>query len=130
VVTVDNRDGRLLPYLTANLKFEIDRRAGVVLVPNAALRWQPRAEQVAPETRDQLARGGAPAADHGEVWVAEKRFVRPVAVQVGLSDGLTTEIASADLAEGTPVVVGERAVTEGEGEASPFAPRLFGGGRR
>jgi HlyD family secretion protein len=129
VVTVDNPEGRLLPYLTTNLKFEIDRRTAVVLVPNAALRWQPRPEQIGPEGRDE-ARGGAPAADRGLVWVAAKRVVRPVPVQVGLSDGLTTEITSGDLREGEPLVVGERAATEGEGEASPFAPRLFGGGRR
>jgi HlyD family secretion protein len=130
VVAVDNPEGRLLPYLTTNLKFEIDRRAGVVLVPNAALRWRPRPEQIAPAARETPARGASEAPDRGSVWVAENRFARPVAVQVGLSDGLTTEITSGDVHEGEPVVVGESAVTEGEGEASPFAPRPFGGGRR
>ena len=42
---------QLLPYLTANLQFEIDQRHGVLLVPNAALRWQPRREQIAPDGR-------------------------------------------------------------------------------
>jgi HlyD family secretion protein len=130
VVTVDNPEGRLLPYLTTNLKFEIDRRTGVVLVPNAALRWQPRPEQIAPEARDAAMRGGPGAPDRGMVWIADTRFVRPVEVQVGLSDGLTTEITKGDVHEGEPVVVGERAGAEGEGEASPFAPRLFGAGRR
>jgi HlyD family secretion protein len=130
VVTVDNPDGRLLPYLTTNLKFEIDRRSGVVLVPNAALRWQPRPEQVVPEGRDVLERGSPAAPDRGWVWVAEKGLVRPVAVDVGLSDGLTTEVARGDLHEGEPVVVGESAGADGEGEASPFAPRPFGAGRR
>jgi HlyD family secretion protein len=130
VVAVDNPEGRLLPYLTTNLKFEIDRRAGVVLVPNAALRWQPRPEDIVPDARESLALGGATAPDRGRVWVAEKRFARPVAVELGLSDGLTTEIRSGDVHEGEPVVVGESARAESEGEASPFAPRLFGGGRR
>jgi len=130
VVTVDNSDGRLLPYLTTNLKFEIDRRAGVLLVPNAALRWQPRPEQVAPDARGSPAVGGAVAPDRGWLWVAEKRVVRPVAVEPGLTDGLTTEVAGGDLREGAPVVVGEVAPAEGGDEASPFAPRLFGGGRR
>lgn len=133
VVTVDNREGRLLPYLTTNLKFEIDRRTGVLLVPNAALRWQPQPGQVAPEARDALARAsatGGEAPDRGWVWVAEQRFVRPVAVQIGLSDGLTSEIRSEALRQGDAVVVGERAAADGEGEASPFAPRLFSGGRR
>lgn len=133
VVTVENRESRLLPYLTTNLKFEIDRRADVLLVPNAALRWQPQPGQIAPEARAAFARAAATeggASDRGLVWVAAERFVRPVPVQIGASDGLTSEIGSGALHAGDAVVVGERAVAEGEGEASPFTPRLFGGGRR
>ena len=37
-VITDNSSGRLLPYLTANVQFELDRRSNVFLVPNAALR--------------------------------------------------------------------------------------------
>ena len=68
--------------------------------------------------------------DHGVVWVLEQRFARPVSVQPGLSDGLTTEIVSGDIHEGEPVVIGDAPAGEDEGEASPFAPRIFGGGRR
>ena len=35
----DNSSGRLLPYLTANVKFEVARRDDVLIVPNAALHW-------------------------------------------------------------------------------------------
>ena len=42
VISVDNAGGRLLPYLTTRLQFEVEARTGVLLVPNAALRWQPR----------------------------------------------------------------------------------------
>ncbi len=47
-VITDNSDGKLLPYLTANAKFMVSNRPNVLLVPNAALRWIPQAEQVAP----------------------------------------------------------------------------------
>ena len=133
VVTADNRDGRLLPYLTTSLKFENEGRAGVLLVPNAALRWQPQPAQVVPDARAAFARGdaaGGGSPNRGRVWVAEGLLVRTVAVQVGLSDGLTTEIAGGDVREDQPVVVGARAGAEDEGEASPFAPRPFGAGRR
>ena len=43
VVVTDNSDGKLLPYLTANLQFEVDPHHDVLKVPNAALRWKPRA---------------------------------------------------------------------------------------
>src|SRR5207244_4435372 len=47
-VMTDNASGRLLPYLTANVKFEVDRHDDVLMVPNPALRWAPKAEQDAP----------------------------------------------------------------------------------
>jgi len=55
VVATDNSSGRLKPYLTANLQFEIEHRKDVLMVPNAAMRWKPRAQQVLPEFRDSLA---------------------------------------------------------------------------
>ena len=55
VVAVDNSAGRLLPYLTAQLQFEVERRKGVLLVPNAALRWQPLMRDVVPEAREDYA---------------------------------------------------------------------------
>ena len=50
-VNTENDDGKLLPYLTANAKFHIGRRNGVLVVPNAALRWSPLPNQIAPEAR-------------------------------------------------------------------------------
>lgn len=51
-IATDNSAGRLLPYLTANVKFQVRRRDNVLLVPSAALRWTPSVEQVAPEYRE------------------------------------------------------------------------------
>ena len=51
VVSVDNKDGVLRPYLTANLTFVVADKADALLVPNAALRWQPVADQIAPDIR-------------------------------------------------------------------------------
>ena len=53
VIETDNSDMKLLPYLTADLKFEVDSRKDVLLVPNSALRWQPSsADQIAPDARE------------------------------------------------------------------------------
>jgi HlyD family secretion protein len=51
VVTTENKKLKLLPYMTANLLFEIDRHEDVLMVPNAALRWKPQAKQIAPDIR-------------------------------------------------------------------------------
>ncbi|MCC6125958.1 MAG: efflux RND transporter periplasmic adaptor subunit [Pirellulales bacterium] len=55
VVGFDNSDLKVLPYMTANLRFEVDRHEDVILVPNAALRWRPREEQIVPELREEMA---------------------------------------------------------------------------
>ncbi|HEV8071444.1 MAG TPA: efflux RND transporter periplasmic adaptor subunit [Planctomycetaceae bacterium] len=65
VVTTDNSSGRLLPYMTANVKFEVAKRDNVLLVPSAALRWKPQPNQVVADAREAFAksskrRGGRP----------------------------------------------------------------------
>jgi HlyD family secretion protein len=59
VVETDNSNLKLLPYLTANLRFEVDQRKSVLLVPNAALRWKPRAQQTAPDVRETASRASS-----------------------------------------------------------------------
>jgi HlyD family secretion protein len=54
VVTTDNSSGRLLPYMTANVKFEVAKRTKVLLVPSAALRWKPQPNQVVADARESF----------------------------------------------------------------------------
>ena len=56
VVTTENEvdekgELRLKPYMTANVNFEIEHHDNVLKVPNAALRWKPRPQQIAPDAR-------------------------------------------------------------------------------
>jgi HlyD family secretion protein len=135
VVTTDNLDGKLLPYLTANLQFETDHRSNVLLVPNAALRWKPQARQIVPDRPEARPSGTAPLAEstrpakiYGRFWAIDDDGIRPVKVQIGISDGTTTEISGADVDVGTKVVVGE----DGNGDSgdadakSPFIPQMRG----
>lgn len=138
-VNTDNSSGVLLPYLTANVKFLVSERRDVLLVPNAALRWLPPgssagAERVGGAGQRSAQAGAAPEpgrqeAGQGTVWTVEGTAIKPIPVQVGLSDGAFTEVQSEALTEGMPVVVGEEqpAATAGAGYASPFTPQ-FGRG--
>jgi HlyD family secretion protein len=141
-VTTDNADGKLLPYLTANVRFVTGSRDNVLVVPNAALRWQPQSNQIAPQFRQAegtstAARrnpppASAPGADaagprHGTVWVEQGEFVQPVSVSVGLTDGTLTEVEGPEVAEGMRVVVGEPLPQTSGGpvpSASPFTPQI------
>jgi HlyD family secretion protein len=146
-VDTNNDDGKLLPYLTTNARFTLGRRQDVLLVPNAALHWSPKPNQIAPESGQTSrapgnlsSRGNGSVAGavgalkaHGTIWVEQGEFVRPVPVSVGLTDGTSTEVEGTDLTEGMCVVVGE-ATREVAGapstERSPFTPQIGRGLRQ
>lgn len=50
IVSAENVDLSLLPGMTANVTFDVSRRANVLLVPNRALRFRPPGAQVARNT--------------------------------------------------------------------------------
>lgn len=123
VISVDNSDLKLLPYLTADVQFEVQERRDVWLAPAAALRFQPRPEQVgsAIKTGDLA----TVDAQGSVVWVTSQdgRTVVPIDVQAGISDGAMTEISGAGLHHDLQLVVGEAAGDESAAEGrSPFAP--------
>ena len=162
-VDTENADGRMFPYFTANVQFEITHHNDSLLVPNSALRWFPTPDMVAPEVRQAVAskaKAGADPADppkpkpdgkrrsttqpatrgahsvphgRGTLWITDGKYVRPVKVRTGYTDGVNTEITGfvekgTDLPPGTQVVVGEqRAQVADDGTTNPFAPKpMFG----
>jgi HlyD family secretion protein len=143
VVSVDdeeNKDGALRPYMTANLTFVVGVRENALMVPNAALRWQPARNQIAPDVAGDYAKlrgkkrapNDPEAQDRGIVWVKDDDgHVRFIEIRTGLSDSVNTEIlgtaSGGELAEGTQIVVGEtRAGAAPNNEANPFIARPFG----
>ena len=149
VVNTDNSSGQLLPYLTANVQFEVAHRDNTLMVPTSALRWRPQPSQVVADARDAFVQStrrreaakegqgqGAPKQDKSKrelpsVWVEEEGFVRPVPVKTGLTDGTRMEIVSGDLKEGTRVVIGEQRHDEGStATKNPFLPSFFRGTSR
>jgi HlyD family secretion protein len=64
------------------------------------------------------------------VWIPVDRYVRPVKVTLGVSDGTMTEVSGPDLKEGMTVVIGEERadVASAQRGANPFAPQFGGRG--
>ena len=146
-VTTDNSSGRLLPYLTANVRFEVSKASGVMLVPNAALRWTPAADLVSPEEKSAKGkrdRGATEAksegaaeksSERGLIWLPDGKFVSSRRVQILGTDGVVTQIQG-EVEEGAKVVIGvERAEDTAKGSTNPFAVQMpnrrngMGGGR-
>ncbi len=146
-VLTDNSSGKLLPYLTANVKFLLNSSQNVLLVPNAALRWAPQPEQIAKDSQKpakaaptaESAASQQPSAEgareegaRGVLWTPEGKLVRAIPVRIGLTDGSMSEVQGQDLKDGTPVVVGEQVKQAGPAQVSstsPFTPQFFGRGR-
>ena len=127
-VSTDNSDGKLLPYLTANVKFIRKHKEQVPNVPNAALRFMPPEDMIAPGGMETL-RSFKREEGKRLLWVkADNGKLRPVEVRTGLNNGVATEIVSDVLKPGDEIVSGVRIVTAEEAarskgdSRSPFLP--------
>jgi HlyD family secretion protein len=157
VVTTDNTDMKLFPYMTANVKFEVQNRQDIFLVPNAVLRWRPESTQVDPNANKVLLALAAksvqaPAAasaeesagqEHRCVWVTTgPGLVKPMEVIVGATDGTKTELSGEGVKDGLRLVsgvedTGSKAGSDEDGEeksdsdetSNPFLPKLPKGSR-
>jgi HlyD family secretion protein len=145
VITTNNQDLKLLPYLTANVQFRVDQRQDALLVPNAALRYRPAAERVAPEYRDAYEQTGRRKAvttemkpadknkearnTQGTVWVEGEDGLKPIEVTTGVTDGTMTEVVPAhagEWADGADLITGEQQTKGASAGSNPFAPKMFG----
>lgn len=92
IITVDNRDLKLKPGMTANVTIVTARKENPLRVPNATLRFRMPDLPVDRKTT--------------KVWRLRADTPEPVVVSTGIADSLFTEIAEGPLAEGDAVVIG------------------------
>lgn len=112
VVDVDNPERRLRPGMTALVTVRTHEAKGVVRLPNAALRYKPSA----PKGQDgkPIPQPPLPALDHGKARIYQLSDTTPGAekiaekiVEIGITDGINTEVRGGSLAAGQDVVVDE-----------------------
>ena len=128
-VNNDNPDGKLKPYLTANVKFIRDARRDVLAVPSSALRYTPDVKNIEPAA---LANPVQPGPDEALLWVEKTEgLLTPVKVKVGLNNGTLAEIISSDLKEGDEIIIGvdtsaamRGAADESGMQNNPFMPKM------
>jgi HlyD family secretion protein len=140
VIAVANPDARLLPGMTATVKFDVGSAQNVLVVPNAALRYRPAASSsstAAATAPTGVARARKPqsgAADSSAtLWSLNAQgALAPVRVHTGLTDGTRTQVSGAGVTEGTSIVIGTNSgTTTGAASAAttnPLQPQ--NGGRR
>ena len=141
-IATDNSDGRLLPYLTANVLFHLQQVNDVLRAPNAALRWSPPAKEGEAESgkkkegmkgskKTGSAQDSAREKNTGTLWVLDvNQTPRKIEVRLGASDGTNTVVESEDLREGMPVITGMRmSEADKKGGGNPFTPQ-FGASKK
>lgn len=96
---------------------------------NAPPTTRPSASAGAGRERRKGGSGGGGEHHHGTVWVQDGKYVKPIRVRLGLTDGIDTEVQGDGLQQDMPVVIGEiRPEDAGTGEArNPFAPNFHSG---
>ena len=127
-VSLQNPDQILLPGMTAYVNIGVARRDDVLMVPNAALRFKP------PEADGNVSKNGSVAAEarakgkkrdsaSGTVYVIEGDRLKPLTIQLGITDNRNTEVVGGELKVGDKVIVGEN--TAPGGKPSSVGMRLF-----
>lgn len=122
VISAPNSELKLKPGLTANVTIYTAERQNVLCVSTKALRFTP--------TQDLIK--GCKIVDckgKNKVWTREGNTFKAHAVQIGMSDGIHTEILSG-VSKGLEIITDAKAANENDdeqaennNESSPFAPK-------
>lgn len=118
IATVINEAGDLLPGMTANVRFIVSEKTGVLRAPNAALRYKPGQEELITAAETQPGKR--------LLYRLENNRPAPVNVSTGITDGNFTEILFDELKEGDELIIEETAGTkQDKPAASNFKFRMF-----
>lgn len=122
VISAPNSELKLKPGLTANVTIYTAERQNVLCVSTKALRFTP--------TQDLIK--GCKIVDckgKNKVWTREGNTFKAHAVQIGMSDGIHTEILSG-VSKGLEIITDAKTANENDdeqaennSESSPFAPK-------
>jgi len=153
VVSAENKDGKLLPGMTARVEFLVQSATDVLKVANAALRFKP-AEPPAPAAspagaprtgdspgaarsaawRQRAGAQGASGASRGkraQLWTVDGAGrLKAIPVRTGITDGVMTEVSGQGLEAGTQVISGLEktdAAASSTTTANPLQPQRTGG---
>ena len=135
-VSLQNPDEILLPGMTAYVNISVAKRDDVLMVPNAALRFKPaEAEEGSGDKakekpangekkRNGEGKGKKRDTSSGTVYVIDGKQLKPITVQLGITDNRNTEIVSGDLKPGDKIIVGDNPTTASN-KPSSVGMRLF-----
>ena len=107
VIDAGNKDGVLLPGMTATVEFIVSKQSDVLYVPDSALHVHFEHDTQYPLQKPQSSAEIDHAGDRARLFIlAHGGEPKPVEVETGISDGTNTVVVSDQLSEGEMAVVG------------------------
>lgn len=122
LLSVDNKELLLRPGMTATAEIIVKHIEDTILIPNAALRFEPPAIKTASENRGSLIsrimpgppgrfrnRNNQPEKTEGKTkkaWILKDNHPEPVTVTTGSTDGSMTQVTGGDITPGMKIITG------------------------
>jgi HlyD family secretion protein len=140
VVSAENKDGKLLPGMTARVEFLVQSAQDVLKVATAALRFKPAdgvmtpaagsAQRTGTGTGTRTPARGAPRGKRAQLWTVDGAGrLKAIPVRTGITDGVMTEVSGQGLEAGTQVISGLEktdAAASSTTTANPLQPQRSG----
>jgi HlyD family secretion protein len=133
VISVENQEGLLLPGMTAYVTINFAKHEKVLLVPNAALRYKPKNENLnltakgneASRNRDKAQKEGYGS---GKIYILRDNKPVMIRVSTSLTNGKLTEVVSSEIKEDDLIITGDlvsdqKSASGAQGPNRP--PRVF-----
>ena len=112
IIQVNNEDMKLIPGMTANVSIITNKKADVLSVSNAALKFTPYTDGSGPKYKEQ------------GIWVMKNKKPERITIKTGAADDTHTEIISDKVAEGDAVIVGIKGQDSSK-KNQPRGPRFL-----
>jgi len=134
VISVDNPEQLLLPGMTAYVNINFAKHENVLLVPNAALRYRPKNEELNlamkkdKKSDDNKSKTKSDDLGSGKIYVLRNNKPEMIRVKTSITNGKFTEIISSDIKANELVITADMASDQktgssAQGPARP--PRVF-----
>jgi HlyD family secretion protein len=134
VISVDNPEKLLLPGMTAYVNINFAKHDNVLLVPNAALRYRPKNEELNlamkkdKKSDDNVSKLKSDGFGFGKVYVLRNNKPEMVRVKTSITNGKFTEIISSDIKANEFVITADMATDQKSGSSAQGPqrpPRVF-----
>ncbi len=134
VVSVDNPDQKLLPGMTAYVNINFAKHENVLLVPNAALRYKPKNEEMKLATKkdkksdDNKLKTKGDSLGSGKIYVLRNNKPEMIRVKTSITNGKFTEIITSDIKPNEFVITADMSNDQKSGSNSQGPqrpPRVF-----